>query len=311
MFKDTIKKILGNVYYYSFKYFNKKETLTIFLFHEITNKPSEFQKKYKIYHSISEFEKIIKWINKNYNIISPNEIKSNKKLKALITFDDGYLGSFNNGIPLLESFNIPSIHFLNYRPIEKYEANIVSTIDYLCNYDENFKDFFIKQNIKFEKFNFYDLTPKIFKNFLCNYKIPIAQIKEYQGKIVDTEGLIKQKDNKLVFFGNHFYDHWNILNLDKNEIENYYFKNKMKLEKYKNYIDIVSFTHGVPNINFNKNNLNQIISYNPLFIFFSGGGIAQYNESIFDRTFTTYNEIENKIFYFRKNKKYNSNIFYG
>ena len=63
----------------------------------------------------------------------------------------------------------------------------------------------------------------------------------------------------------------------------------MKLEKYKNYIDIVSFTHGVPNINFNKNNLNQIISYNPLFIFFSGG-IAQYNESIFDRTFTTYNE---------------------
>ena len=47
----------------------------------------------------------------------------------------------------------------------------------------------------------------------------------------------------------------------------------MKLEKYKNYIDIVSFTHGVPNINFNKNNLNQIISYNPLFIFFSGGGI--------------------------------------
>ena len=103
------------------------------------------------------------------------------------------MGSFNNGIPLLESFNIPSIHFLNYRPIEKYEANIVSTIDYLCNYDENFKDFFIKQNIKFEKFNFYDLTPKIFKNFLCNYKIPIAQIKEYQGKIVDTEGLIKQK----------------------------------------------------------------------------------------------------------------------
>ena len=85
----------------------------------------------------------------------------------MITFDDGYLGSFNHGIPLLESFNIPSIHFLNFRPIEKQEANIVSTIDYLCNYDENFKNFFIKQNIKFDKFNFYDLTLKSSRTFCC------------------------------------------------------------------------------------------------------------------------------------------------
>ena len=42
----------------------------------------------------------------------------------------------------------------------------------------------------------------------------------------------------------------------------------MYLEKYKNYIDIFSFTHGVPGINFNKDNLSQIISYKPKFVFF-------------------------------------------
>ena len=42
----------------------------------------------------------------------------------------------------------------------------------------------------------------------------------------------------------------------------------MYLEKYKNYTDIVSFTHGVPNINFNRANLDQIISYKPHSIFF-------------------------------------------
>ena len=82
----------------------------------------------------------------------------------------------------------------------------------------------------------------------------------------------------------------------------------MYLEKYKNYIDIFSFTHGVPGINFNKDNLSQIISYKPKFVFFSGGGTMKYNNLVFDRTFTTYDEINNKIFYFRKFKKYYSDL---
>ena len=102
MIKDIIKKILGNTYYFSSKLFAKKNNLTIFLFHEITDTPSKFQLKHNIYHKIDEFKKIINWIKKNYNIISPKEILSDKKLKALITFDDGYQGSFKNGIPLLK-----------------------------------------------------------------------------------------------------------------------------------------------------------------------------------------------------------------
>ena len=57
MIKNIIKKIIGNIYYYNFKFTNKKESLTIFLFHEVTNKPSEFQKKHKIFHTVDEFEK--------------------------------------------------------------------------------------------------------------------------------------------------------------------------------------------------------------------------------------------------------------
>ena len=307
MIKNIIKKIIGNIYYYNFKFTNKKESLTIFLFHEVTNKPSEFQKKHKIFHTVDEFEKIIKWIKNNYNIVSPNEIFDNQKSKALITFDDGYYGSFKNGIPILNSLNIPSIHFLNCRPIIKHQPNIVSTIDYLCTHSTEFKKFIIdRSNIR--SCDFYQITPKIFKLFSENNKIITTDIQDYQGKIVTEEDLNNQQNNKLVFFGNHFYDHWNILHLSKYEIKNYYFKNKMYLEKYKNYIDIFSFTHGVPGINFNKDNLSQIISYKPKFVFFSGGGTMKYNNLVFDRTFTTYDEINNKIFFFRKFKIYYSDL---
>ena len=57
MIKNIIKKIIGNIYYYNFKFTNKKESLTIFLFHEVTNKPSEFQKKHKIFTQLMNLKK--------------------------------------------------------------------------------------------------------------------------------------------------------------------------------------------------------------------------------------------------------------
>ena len=141
MIKYSLKKAIGSIIYNFKKKFGKKDKLTIFLFHEISNQPSLFQKKYNIYHSISDFKKILNWINQNYNIISPLEIQNKIENKALITFDDGYLGTFKNAVPMMLEKKIPSIHFLNMGPILNHEPNIVSKIDYLSKYDQNFIKF--------------------------------------------------------------------------------------------------------------------------------------------------------------------------
>ena len=99
--------------------------------------------------------------------------------------------------------------------------------------------------------------------------------------------------------GNHLYDHWNIINLNENEIKDFYFRNYEYLKKYNNFINYFSFTHGVPKINFNKKKLEQIRSFNPNYIFFSSGGI-DFFENIYDRTFTTMIELNNKTYYYRK-----------
>ena len=296
MIKKQIKKLSGWSIYLTEKIFKNKK-LSIFLFHEITERPSEFQKKNNIFHSGKEFELIINWISENYKIISPLDIEKENLNCALITFDDGYEGAFKNAIPFLIEKKIPSLHFLNMKPIKEKEPNIVSKIEYLSLNSSKFINYILKQKIKNP---IYEVTPEIFNEFLKNNSLDIDKINKYQGNLVSLETLDKYSNNEFVYYGNHLYDHWNIINLNMEEIERFYFKNKEILNKYKNFIDIFSFTHGVPLKNFSKKNLDQILSFKPMYVFYSSGGIKKYNNNTYDRTFLSLEDLKNKIFYFRK-----------
>ena len=296
--KYQFKKILGSLLKRVDKVFYGKK-LSIFNFHEITNQPSEYQKKHKIYHSLEEFVNIIEWISNNYEFTSPNEIEEskNKCQSALITFDDGFDGVFKNALPYLIKKKIPSLHFLNMGPIVNDKPSVISIIEYLNLYDKRFKNFLSSKKIKFP---IYEVNPTILNDFKDLNSLNNKEITKFQGNLVNFETLKKYQDNNFVFYGNHLYDHWNVIKLNKSEIYNFYFTNRLILKEFKNFVDIFAFTHGIPSKNFSKSNLNQILSFNPKFIFFSSGGVRQSKNKIFDRTFLTYNEIENKHFYYRK-----------
>ena len=296
MFKEQVKKIAGWIIYLKETKSVKKD-LDIFLFHEITNNPSKFQKNHKIFHNINDFKQIIDWISANYKIISPLEINNLKKKSALITFDDGYAGAFKNAVPYLIKNKIPSLHFLNMKPIINREPNIVSKIEYLKKNNKTFQSYLNKKKMIFP---IYDMNPDKFKNFDNKMFIDSKKVIRYQGELVNSITLKKYSNNDFVFYGNHLYDHWNVINLDMKEIKKLYFQNKKYLKNYSNFIDIFSFTHGVPNKNFSKKNLNQLLSFKPKHIFYSSGGNKKYNMKTFDRTFLTVEELNNKIFYFRK-----------
>ena len=193
---------------------------------------------------------------------------------------------------------MPSLHFLNMRPIIKNEPNIVSKIDYLCLTNKEFKN--ALKNINITKDEIYQVTPSIYENCSRHIRLDKDKVISYQGELVSEEILKKYTNDNLVFLGNHLYDHWNIINLNENEIKNYYFKNYEHLKKYNNFINYFAFTHGVPKNNFNKKNLDQIRSFNPSYIFFSSGGIDSFYENTYDRTFTTMIELHNKTYYYRK-----------
>ena len=57
--------------------------------------------------SKSVFEKQIKYLKKNFNVISINDINKNFNLKKIvITFDDGYFDNFENAFPILKNITV-------------------------------------------------------------------------------------------------------------------------------------------------------------------------------------------------------------
>jgi hypothetical protein len=297
--KNFIKLILGAIYkrFYLCTYINKKK-ITVFLFHEITNNPSQFQREFKLYHSLKEFKKIIKWISKNYKIISPDNLHKITTRSALITFDDGFHGSFKFAVPYLIKKKIHSIHFINMSPIINKSVNIVAYSNFMKKNSFLFNNLLKKNNI-FKDCHL-GITPNLYeksKKFFFNKK----NLLQYQGKLADLSLIKKYIKSSYVFIGNHLYDHWNALALKKNYFIKEYNKNNLFIKKYLNIqTKFFAFTHGVPYLNFNNSHLKYILSKKNVVNFYSSGGDNVFkNQKLFNRISINFKDINENLIYYK------------
>ena len=110
--KNTLKKIIiKSLNFFIFKFivdFIIRNNYFIFCYHEVTDEPSEFQKKYDLFVNKKNFEFQINYICKNFNVSNLKKIKGQN---FLITFDDAYKGSFNHGLKICENNGIKPIFF--------------------------------------------------------------------------------------------------------------------------------------------------------------------------------------------------------
>src|SRR3990172_11431103 len=119
-----------------------KRTLSVFVYHDVSNHPSEFSRLYNlnVFPTIFDFQ--IKFIKNKFTIISPDDLLSSPipPKAALITFDDGFRSYFKNAIPILESHEVPSINFLN---MELFHGAVFwsGLITYLCEKRQDFRHY--------------------------------------------------------------------------------------------------------------------------------------------------------------------------
>ncbi|MDP4681122.1 MAG: hypothetical protein NWS46_12250, partial [Cyclobacteriaceae bacterium] len=107
-----------------------KQNLSIFLYHDVNDYPSEFGTEFNLTVSNRLFQEQVSWIKSKYSIISPLDLLENRPLPpnpALITFDDGVLGAFENGIKYLDHEGIHSLIFINMGNI-LYNTTMISSI---------------------------------------------------------------------------------------------------------------------------------------------------------------------------------------
>ena len=221
---------------------SRQKKITVFLYHDINDYPSRFCKDYNLNVSVNIFIRQIKWISANYNIISPNQLVDQKNLPknpALITFDDGFFGAYNNGIKFLIKNKIPSLMFLNM-------GHIINGSPIISAKAIFYKKLFNKLKITKNEMLHLTINPRklkeIEKKLGKNYD---KEILIFQGKLADYKMVKEFAENKYVYYGNHLFDHWNSPALNNSEFIDNLKKNEEKLMHIDNSTNFFAFPNGI------------------------------------------------------------------
>jgi hypothetical protein len=274
--KFFIKKSLGAVFR---KTALVRQTLdrgtTIFVFHEVSDNPSEFARDYDLYVSPRLFRHQVSWIKENFNVIHPADLLLTRTLPeraAIITFDDGFLGTFQNGLPILEDLGLPSIIFVNMAAVVKRKPIFSALSCYLENRVPKYLEFCNDHGISSPCH--LRVTPKLFSAFLGkNRNFNNAEALHYQGPFANLEVLNYWDRKGVVVYGNHFFDHWNARALNESEIQTEYEKNVEYLWRFKSYLNFFAFTNGQPGSCYLQQHVAQISHLGAAKIFSGRGGV--------------------------------------
>ncbi len=156
------------------------------MYHHIHKDNSKF-------HSLhfDKFQKQIKFLKKNYIILTPSEFykKLDKKIfdnrDCVLTFDDGYISQYNLAYKYLNKLNIKAFYFPITSQIENSDLHLVNKVQLICNYSKNKEEILneIKKNISGDNL-------KIFKN---NIKKINKRPSSYDDAITSTIKNLLQK----------------------------------------------------------------------------------------------------------------------
>ena len=244
VFSNFFVRSLGSKFL--FKFFFKKDTV-IFLFHEVTNNPSEFHTKYSLNVCPELFEDQIKIIQRQFNVISPETLLEGNynTPAAVITFDDGSKGNFTYAYPILEKLNCPSVMFLNMGPINGliFWSGLIT---YLCDCDSEFMEKVIrKSKKKIQEPYFLYLQPRDILDYLEKHKeLIFRKAREYYGDFMNPNDLKIMSNSELLKFGNHMYQHYNCANSTVAEITANFNANQKELNNFKNTTKLFSYPFG-------------------------------------------------------------------
>jgi len=184
----------------------------------------------------SNFEKQIKLLKANYDIVSIDELINNLKLKKKekfllsITFDDGYKDNLNFALPVLEHYKIPATIYITTRFLDTevwmwwYELREIINQKKQLRFNYNEQDFFYELKNYNQKIKAFKNLRKLFLNLKINEQLRLLEIitenkkrKNYSEICLNVEELKTLDKNSLITIGAHTHNHPNLKILNKDE----------------------------------------------------------------------------------------------
>lgn len=151
----------------------------IFCFHRVSD---EYSPAYPPI-PVKVFDRICRFIKRNYNIIDIEDsenAKTNKKPSAIITFDDAYMDFYENALPILFKYKIPAIqHIITHsaetgetfwtqklnKIVKKYSDVRIKNVPY-AGFKQNLYYKFIKGIKTYYPLNYIDFNKDKARSFL-------------------------------------------------------------------------------------------------------------------------------------------------
>lgn len=227
-------------------------SLTIFTLHDVTDEPAPFTHENDIWVSNELFRRQMEFIAANFNVISMEHMLRGDlpSRAAMITFDDGYAGTFRNGITALSGMGLPCTVFMNMSPV--LGGNFwAERVFYLCGQVPLFLDFIARNGIANSKQPQLECTEELVSQYEGEYGDGyLSDLESYISPYASAEDLLEVDENPLVTLGSHLYTHYNVKNLSDDTLKQQYHENAKALSQYKRYLPVFAFPFGHPGICF-------------------------------------------------------------
>ncbi|MDR2835395.1 MAG: polysaccharide deacetylase family protein [Bacteroidales bacterium] len=210
----------------------KPHKITILCLHKITD---------EIFPSwsgmpLKTFEKLLKFVNKHYEIVLPDKIENKKTKKPclILTFDDGFEDFYINAFPLLQKYKTPAVlNIVVESIINEHQIWTQRLNDIIDSYEKN------KQiiEIKTKNFNYSGIITKetaaqkaldLFLNLLHENLDYINEIlfqleNKLEGspiktKMMSVNQLKEVANSNSIEIGSHTMTHLNLKSIQNNDI---------------------------------------------------------------------------------------------
>lgn len=207
-----------------------RKSLVVFLYHEVSDRPSEFNRLFRLNVRPDAFSRHLDLIRERFHIITPEQLVSGDypRPAAMITFDDGNLSYFREALPLLRGKGIPSAAFLNMGTV-KGDLCWSGLVTYLQSFRPDFpapggrrpsgNDFCRLGETEVLRYLDSTDTEPLFR-----------QVREFRGSIASEADLRAVSGDPLVYLGNHLYNHYNATLLS-GRLRDEYWKNQALIDR--------------------------------------------------------------------------------
>lgn len=204
-------------------------SVVVFLYHEVSDHPSEFNRDFGIWVTPKTFERHLGLVQEQFEILDPDRLISGRfrTPAALVTFDDGNRSYFEQALPILRQKGIPSVMFLNMATVRN-DPCWSGLVTYLQRRDSGFYQTRVPRPMGADYCRF---TEEEVQRYLAKTDAAalLEKVRRYRGEIATEAEVARAARDPLVFLGNHLYNHVNAVE-SPDRLSRWYRQNQAALD---------------------------------------------------------------------------------